>query len=67
MSEYEKKVKHRLIDLEMPEHVLIARVAEKTGMYFDRSYLSKIFRGKCHSAKLISAINEIVGIDGGAE
>lgn len=63
MTEYEKLVKHRLIDMDMSQRELIAEVTARTGQYFDRSYLSKIYRGTCHSKRFIGVINEIVGIE----
>lgn len=37
-------------------------VNKKTGLYVDDSYLSKIFRGKRKSPKIVKAICEILKI-----
>ena len=63
-TEYAKRVHHALIDKEMSVNTLVAAVQEQTGLFFDRSYLSKILNGKNHPAKIMSAINEILGIEG---
>lgn len=60
--DYAKTVKKRLIDLDMSSGELCRRVAEKTGKYFDDSYLSKILNGKLSTPGMISAINEILNI-----
>ena len=66
MSDYEKLVRHRLIDADMTQAELIEKVKEKTGGYFDRSYLSKIFKGRVKSTRFCGAINEILGIEASA-
>ena len=42
---------------------LCERVSERTGMYFDRSYLSRICRGKSHSPVIIQAIKKVLDIN----
>lgn len=63
LSEYGKTVKKKLIDLEKPQKWLIEEVRNKTGLYFDDSYLGKIAHGKCAPVKITAAINEILGIE----
>ena len=64
MSEYEKLVRHRLVDLEMSRSELAERVRAKTGLYCDASYLSRNISGARHAPKILAAINEILGIEG---
>ena len=45
-SDFGKAVKVRLIELEQTQSWLIEQVQEKTGDYFDSSYLSRILTGK---------------------
>ena len=65
MSEYEKLVRHRLVDLEMSKTELAKKVSEKTGLYCDQSYLSRNISGRRAAPKIIAAINEILGIEAG--
>ena len=64
ITAYGKKVKKRLVDLEMSQHDLIEAVKENTGMFFDNSYLYKILRGERKPDAIITAINEILSIEG---
>lgn len=59
-AEFRKQVKHRLIELDMTQTELIRRVKEKTGLYLDSSYMSKIFTGRSAPPKIIGAIQEIL-------
>lgn len=63
MSEYRKIVKKALIDQEKSQNWLVEEVAKKTGLYFDTAYLSRILNGKNKNAKIIEAINDILGIE----
>ena len=58
-----KTIKKRLIDLEKTNGWLCEQVKEKTGLYFDDSYLSRICTGKSKAPKMVNAICEILGID----
>ena len=60
--DFKKTVKKRLIDLEKTDDWLIEQVKEKTGLFFDSSYLSKIFRGVRPAPKIRAAICEILSI-----
>jgi hypothetical protein len=62
MTEFGKKIKIALIDLEKNQNWLIEQVREKTGLYFDSSYLFKIMSGTKNSPKIINAIKEILNI-----
>jgi hypothetical protein len=57
-----KKIKKRLIDIERPQNWLIEQVKEKTGLYFDDSYLYKIMVGTLKTPSIIQAINEILSL-----
>ena len=62
MTEFAKEVKIELVKQGKSQKRLIEEVSEKTGMYFDDSYLSKIFNGKNNNPKIVTAIKEILGI-----
>lgn len=47
----------------MTQEFLINSIKEMTGMYVDRSYLKRIYEGKCHPEKIIGAINQLLGIE----
>ncbi len=59
-----KEIKKRLIDIERPQAWLIEQVKEKTGLYFDDSYLYKIMVGSLSTPSIVSAINEILELHG---
>ena len=60
ITEFGKEVKKRLIDMDKKQTWLIEQVQERTGLYFDDSYLSKIFNGKLTTPGIIQAIREIM-------
>lgn len=63
MTNYEKAVRHRLIDLEMTQTELARRVHDKTGLYCDQSLVARTI-GKVKGVNRIkAAINEILGLD----
>jgi hypothetical protein len=62
MDSFKKKVKYRLIDLDKSQTWLIDQVKEKTGLFFDSSYLAKIMNGDRSAPKVRSAICEILNI-----
>lgn len=61
-TDFGKEVKKRLIDMDKKQTWLIEEVRARTGLYFDDSYLSKIFTGKCSTPRIVKAIREIVGL-----
>jgi len=63
LTDYGKTVKHRLIDLGMTQKQLQDAITAKTGLYCDTSNLGKILTGQLGSARIIAAINDILGID----
>lgn len=60
--DFKKTVKKRLIDLEKSQVWLIDQVKEKTGLFFDSSYLAKILNGDRSAPKVRAAICEILNI-----
>lgn len=62
MTEYGKKIKKRLIDMDKPQKWLIDEVQKETALFFDSSYLAKILNGSKNNAKIVEAINNIMEI-----
>lgn len=62
ITDFGKAINHRLIDLDQQQDWLIEQIRQKTGLYCDSSYLSKIKRGKNSPQKIIAAICEILEI-----
>ena len=62
LTDYGKQIKHRLIDLDRTQKWLQDAVKEKTGLYMDRSYMTKILTGQLATPKVVAAINEILEI-----
>ena len=62
MTEYGKKIKIRLIELEKNQTWLIDQVKKETGLYFDDSYMYKIVHGKVATPSIVNAINKILGL-----
>lgn len=62
LTGFGKDIGKRLIDLERPQTWLIDQVKQKTGLYFDDSYLYKIKTGRLAPPKITQAIREILGL-----
>lgn len=62
LSAFGKDIGKRLIDLDKPQIWLIEEVRNKTGLYFDDSYLYKIRTGKLTTPKVVQAIREILDL-----
>ena len=62
ISDYGKTIKCRLVEMDKPQKWLIDEVANKTGLYFDSSYLHKVMTGKVQTPKVVEAINEILAL-----
>ena len=62
-TQYSKEVRKALIDREMNFDDLAREVSSKTGLYCSSSYLSHIFRGDRNAPRIVSAINEILGLE----
>ena len=67
LTDYGKRVKCRLIELNQTQKWLEASINERTGLYMDRSYIGKILTGQLASPKVIAAINDILGFDNETE
>ncbi len=62
LTAFGKEISKRLIDLGQPQKWLIEQVREKTGLYFDDSYLGKIKTGKIATPGIVKAIREILNL-----
>ena len=62
LTAFGKDIGKRLIDLEHTQVWLIDRVRERTGLYFDDSYLYKIKTGQLSTPKIVRAIREILDL-----
>ena len=60
LSCFGKDIKKRLVDLGKTQEWLIGEVTEKTGLYFDSSYMYKILTGQLTTPKIMQAIQEIL-------
>jgi len=61
-TDFGKAIKIRLVELDKQQIWLIEQVKERTGLYFDDSYLHKIMTGSATPMKIITAIREILDI-----
>lgn len=62
LSEFGKDISKRLIDLSKPQTWLIEEVRNRTGLYFDDSYMYKIKTGQLSTPKVVQAIRDILEI-----
>ena len=62
MTEYEKAVKHKLIDLGKTQAWLIEQVKAKENCFIDSAYLCNILNGRRAAPRIRSAINDILDI-----
>lgn len=62
VTPFGKAIKKRLIDINHTQAWLIEQVAKTTGLYFDRSYMSKIQTGQLATPKIVQAIREILDL-----
>lgn len=63
LSNFGKAIKKRLLDIDQNQNWLIERVKEKTGLYFDSSYMAKILNGTHKTPSITQAICEILEIE----
>lgn len=61
-SDFGKAIKVRLVELDKDQSWLIERVKEKTGLYFDSSYLWKVMAGVLATPKIVQAIREVLDL-----
>lgn len=59
-TDFGKEIKKRLIDIDKTQNWLIEQVRNKTGQYFDDSYLYKIMVGKRPAPVIVQTIREIL-------
>lgn len=57
-----KRNQKRLVYMGQNQNWLIEQVKERTGTYFDSSYLFKIMVGRSATPKVVQAICEILGL-----
>ncbi len=62
LTAFGKEIGKKLIDIEKTQNWLIESVRQKTGLYFDDSYLYKVKTGQLSSPKIVQAIREILDI-----
>lgn len=63
-TDFGKRVKKKLIDMDKRQNWLIEEVQKKTdGMFLDVSYFQKIMRGERTPQKIIDAICEVLNIE----
>lgn len=57
-----KEAMKKLIDMEQNQEWLCQQVRERTGMFCDQAYISRIFTGERNAPKIVTAIREILDI-----
>lgn len=62
LTAFGKDIGKRLIDLDKPQTWLIEEVRNRTGLYFDDSYMYKIKTGQLSTPKVVQAIRDILEI-----
>lgn len=62
LTAFGKDIGKLLIDLDKPQTWLIEEVRNRTGLYFDDSYMYKIKTGQLSTPKVVQAIREILEI-----
>lgn len=62
LTPFGKAIKKRLVDIDHSQAWLIEQVAKTTGLYFDRSYMSKIQTGQLSTPKIVQAICDILNL-----
>lgn len=62
LTPFGKEIKKRLVDIDRTQAWLIEQVGGLTGLYFDRSYMSKIQTGQLSTPKIVQAIREVLDL-----
>lgn len=57
-----KEIGHALVEINKPKKWLIEQVQADTGLYFDRSYLSKIQTGELATPGIVASIRKILDL-----
>lgn len=60
LTNFGKDIKKRLLDIEKNQNWLIEKVKEKTGLYFDSSYMNKIMTGTLKTPSIVNAVCDIL-------
>ena len=63
-SDFGKKVKTKLIEIDKTQEWLIAEVKKDTGLFVDSSYLNRILTGRNNNTKIITSIKKILMLGG---
>ena len=63
ITEFGKRIKIALVERDRTQNWLIDEVKNKTGLFFDSSYLYKLMTGERKSGKVVDAIKEILAIE----
>ena len=61
-ASFEKAVKIRLIEMDKSQTWLIEQVKNRTGLYFDSSYLWKVLNGVLKTPAILQAVREILDL-----
>lgn len=61
LTDFGLYVKTELLRRGKEQKWLEKEITEKTGLYVDSSYLSKIFSGQRNAPKIVQAIHDILG------
>lgn len=67
LTNFGKDIKKRLLDIDQNQNWLIERVKEKTGLYFDSSYMNKIMTGTLKTPSIVNAVCDILGLQAPVE
>ena len=62
ITSFGKSIKIRLIEMEKTQDWLIEQVKNRTGLFFDSSYLWKIMNGVVATPGMVEAIREILDL-----
>lgn len=63
LTDFGVEIKMALIKQNRTHKWLQEQVSEKTGLYFDSSYLHKIMTGKANPEHINAVIREVLGIE----
>ena len=63
-SDFGLSVKTKLLQIGKEQKWLEEAVSEKTGLFVDNGYMYKILTGQRNAPKIVTAICEILGIEG---
>lgn len=67
LTNFGKDIKKRLLDIDKNQNWLIEKVKEKTGLYFDSSYMNKIMTGTLKTPSIVNAVCDILELQAPGE